>query len=148
MKAIMILERVWRISKPTPNSQGSLWTFQLLTTKKKHICCFCAGFLNSTEFGVSLERVWREFGESLENLQLTPNTLLKKNRKMQTYELRAGLEWVWPNSLQTHSCYPKKKLKKQKWTYTFENTWVWTRFGVSLENLQAQSKLTPFYPKN
>ena len=71
-----------------------------------------------------LDRVWSEFGESLEKS---------------------------PNPLQTQSLFFKKKLKKennQKKRIYLSLGRVWSEFGESLENLQIHSKLNLFFEKS
>ena len=99
----MSLERVWRISKLTPNS------FLFFKKNTGKIETNRAYKMKTYEFGVSLERVWRIS-------KLTPNSFIfskkskteKKTKKMKTYEF-GSLEKESPNSLQTHFSFPEKE---------------------------------------
>ena len=112
----MSLERVWKISKLTPNSF-------LFSPKKR--------------WDIKKIWAWSEFGESLEILQ-THSKLIPLFQRNNEITKNTENIWVWsefgesPNSLQTHKeifawChFSKTKTKKGK---------------MSLENLQNLSKL-------
>ena len=104
---------VWRIPKSTPNSLPFSQKSKINRKEQKN---------RKIWKHMSLERVWGEFGESLENPQAHSKiacffwTKMKKTMKGKHNKTwnHLSLDRVWsefgesPNSLQTHSSFPKK----------------------------------------
>ena len=139
------LERVWKISKLTPNS--FLFSKKNSKLEKKQ---------RKKWKHMSLERVWSEFGESPNSLQ-THKEIFAWCHFSIFFEKKRRNKWVWrtsklsPNSLQTQKKYAfttfflkkicvqplKKTQKKVVNAYFF---WVWREFGDS-----PNSFFSPFF---
>ena len=145
----MSLENLQTLSKLKKNMRSQLffeffWVVECILFSKKKLW---------THIFLSLERVWREFGDS-------PNSLwfpLKKKIFFEKWHQAKISLWVWsefgdsPNSLQTHSkLAPNSYVSIFSFFFLFyyffgKGEWVWSEFGDSPNSLQTRSKLICFH---
>ena len=130
----MSLERVWRISKLTPNSQRNLCLMSFFQKNEKWVWRISKIFPNSKKICVH-------------NFFLSGCTHILFEKSCARIFL-LSLERVWRFSKLIFSCLFKKKNNFLKKHQAKISLWVWSEFGVSLERVWRISKLTPNSQRN